>query len=212
MQSISSSERVIPSEGVKAHTTTSKAIQFQTHGRLCALNAIANAITIPPDMYEKLKQDNPSMEQIVERLIHAGIAEFLIVRREFAGTLQAKMLEQKSGIFVFRFGRHIATWDANSQVILDPDPEYPNPLPINEFLDALKPPEELTKAYKIVPCTKDLEEKKERKKDRNKRQRENQKKRKRVKVSSTETTTAAVATTAPSEAPLEAPSAGPSMR
>jgi len=185
------SDMVYHSEGVKA-MTTSKIIQFQTQGRLCALNAIANAITIPTDMYEELKQENPSMEQVVDRVLQAGIAQFPIVRREYGGTLQAKMLEQKSGIFVFRFARHIATWDATSQVILDTDPRNPHPLPINVFLDALKPSEEITKAYEILPSTKDPKTEKKRAK------RRESKKRKRLKATSTETTTA--------------PSAGPSKR
>ena len=189
------SDMVYHSEGVKA-MTTSKIIQFQTQGRLCALNAIANAITIPTDMYEELKQENPSMEQVVRRVVQAGIAQFPIVRRESGGTLQAKMLEQKSGIFVFRFARHIATWDATSQVILDTDPRNPHPLPINVFLDALKPSEELTKAYEILPTTKDPKTEKKRAKRRAKRR--ESKKRKQLKATSTETTTA--------------PSAGPSMR
>ena len=202
-ESIISSDTVNRSDLMKA-TTTSTNIHFQTQGRLCALNAVANATPIPPELYDELKKENPALEAVVKRVFREGIAKVTRVKVEFDDNdLHATMLKRKSGVFAVRFithceSNHCATWDATSQVILDTDPKYSHPMPINEYLETLKPLGKLTKvpkvtkAYEIVPCA-------------NKRL-------KRMHASSTETTTAAAATTAPSEAPLEAPSAGSSIR
>jgi len=151
LKSITPSSAFCRTEGLKRNTMT-EIIMFQVQGRLCALNAVANAMTIPMELYEEIKKQNPELKRVVERVRQAGIAHFHKVKEENDKDLQAKMLDQKSGIFAVRFGTHCLTWDANSQVILDTDPEYPHPLPINEqLLKTLKNElGNLTLAYKII--------------------------------------------------------------
>jgi len=63
LDSILPSAAVIRIEGLKTNTTT-EIFLFQVPGRLCALNAVANAMTIPIELYEEIKKQNPDLPTV----------------------------------------------------------------------------------------------------------------------------------------------------
>ena len=124
-------------------------IKHQEFGVQCALNAVANGIHIPSGIYEELSPFKLSLTQVADRLRVHG---YHFGKRKGDDHLEW-LLQQSTGIFAVRSDGHCVTWDADKQVILDTDPCFPSPLPINTFTLATLDIQKVDKVYRILPMS-----------------------------------------------------------
>ena len=92
-----------------------------------------------------------------------GLAQFRKPEGVEHTTLLGWMMLQTNGLYAVEYYTHCVTWYANQQLIMDSDPRFPKPLPINqETLDALHI-KRVEKVYQITPgCAKKDKKKRKR--------------------------------------------------
>jgi len=79
---------------------------------VCALNAVANAMTIPMELYEDIKKNYPELKRVFDWVDQAGIAKnFEESTKKLARTSRPKCLtKSRAYLFAVRFGIHCLTY------------------------------------------------------------------------------------------------------
>lgn len=134
--------------GVASQSTP--AIPFQAEGKLCAINSLANAITIPQDVLAKALKEDPSLQSLVSELRVQNIALFKKITAPSKKELLQVMLEKGSGRYVAQHRVHCFIWDAETKMIIDPDPKFTTPVSIQEMIQQTDI-RELERVYEILP-------------------------------------------------------------
>ena len=139
-----------PFDGAHGPSLIVPEIKYQEIGGHCALNAVANGINIPPELYHELRSNKPSLEQVVDRLSEHRY-QFSKPKGVIEQCLLPWLLQQTTGVFAVKYDAHCCTWDAANQRILDTDPRFPVPLPITAATLTLLQIQRIHKVYQILP-------------------------------------------------------------
>lgn len=121
----------------------------------CAVNALSLASPLPDSLYESIKDKGPdlSLKQAVHMITSSFNRPFQLEKTKGVDDtkLLAWLLLQTTGKYVISFDCHCVFWDADNQLITDPDPIFaPNPLPINEASLGFLKITAVSTCYKVV--------------------------------------------------------------
>jgi hypothetical protein len=124
-------------------------ITHQKHGSLCALNSVANGISVPAILYDALFAVDPPLEQVVNSLNDkVGVLTKVSVSDT---KLMPWLLAQKEGVYAVESDGHCITWDCDRGLLLDTDPRFPSPLPATSASLVCMGFTALLKAYRLDP-------------------------------------------------------------
>ena len=149
-----------------AVTTPSVQGWYQETQSSCALNAIANALIqlgtpLSSEQYTTTKLSCSEykglipLESVADKICARGISQFTRLRGQNSFTRFTNLRALTRGVYVVEDEGHVITWNSETQTILDSDPRYPHPLPINdENLKLLLPRPRIELAYRVHTCKK----------------------------------------------------------
>ena len=149
-----------------AVTTPSVQGWYQETQSSCALNAIANALIqlgtpLSSEQYTTTKLSCSEykglipLESVADKICARGISQFTRLRGQNSFTRFTNLRALTRGVYVVEDEGHVITWNCETQTILDSDPRYPHPLPINdENLKLLLQRPRIELAYRVHPCKK----------------------------------------------------------
>lgn len=120
-------------------------VQYQCMGAFRALNSVANAVSLPPELYRSIRSEGSLLQlRELQDILKSAVRSPCRLRR-VRGIPKARLLgwlrQQREGLFVLQFVRttsgggwyiHCITWDATRQVVMETDPSYPYALGITE--------------------------------------------------------------------------------
>ena len=127
MRRLERSPSAVVSDTLGEQVRSSALINHQAHGKLCALNCVANGVDVRLDLYEAVEKRDPCLEQVVHAL-QDKCAEFRKPKGVNRVQLLQWLMEQADGVFAVEYNRHCLTWLAKEQLILDTDPRNKEPL------------------------------------------------------------------------------------
>jgi hypothetical protein len=149
-------------------TVTTPSVQgwYQETQSSCSLNAIANALIqlgtpLSSEQYTTTKLSCSEykglipLESVADKICARGISQFTRLRGQNSFTRFTNLRALTRGVYVVEDEGHVITWNCETQTILDSDPQYPHPLPINdENLKLLIQRPRIELAYRVHPCKK----------------------------------------------------------
>jgi hypothetical protein len=152
-------------------TVTGSLLFQRASGGYCALNAVYNAFVVlskaQPDvksfssaLYKTIWNlgSHTMLEHVTQHVDSTGIAQFSRPREANNNRIQKlKLLQwlktQKTGCYVVEFDQHVVTWNADQQLIIESDADYPSPISItDESLTSLNiTRDSVEKVYRFHP-------------------------------------------------------------
>jgi hypothetical protein len=126
-----------------AVTTPSVQGWYQDTQSLCALNAVANALIqlgapLSSEQYTTAKLSCSEykglipLESVAGKFRAGGISRFSRLKAQNSLHRFTNLRAQTRGGYVVEDEGHVLSWNCDTQTILDSDPRYPHPLPIND--------------------------------------------------------------------------------
>jgi hypothetical protein len=155
-----------PAGQAPAVTAPSTQGWYQETQSSCALNAVANALIqlgapLSSEQYTTAKLSCSEykglipLESVAGKFRAGGISQFTRLKGQNSLHRFTNLRAQTRGVYVVEDEGHVITWNCDTQTILDSDPRYPHPLPINdENLKLLLQRPRIELAYRVHTCKK----------------------------------------------------------
>ena len=132
-----------PAGQAPAVTAPSTQGWYQETQSSCSLNAIANALIqlgapLSSEQYTTAKLSFSEykglipLEVVADKFRAGGISRFSRLKAQNSFHRFTSLRTQTRGVYVVEDEGHVLSWNCDTQTILDSDPRYPHPLPIND--------------------------------------------------------------------------------
>ena len=132
-----------PAGQAPAVTAPSTQGWYQETQSSCALNAVANALIqlgapLSSEQYTTAKLSFSEykglipLEVVADKFRAGGISRFSRLKAQNSFHRFTSLRTQTRGVYVVDDEGHVISWNSDTQTILDSDPRYPHPLPIND--------------------------------------------------------------------------------
>lgn len=132
----------------------SENVKFQDYNSQCALNSIANGVTIPPSVYNYLKNQTLDLVEVVTFLTKHGFCIWKL--RNLNGNKLSWLIGQRKGVYAVQYGAHCITWNCNTGLLLDSSSGLPHPLRIRKESISLLGIKRIDKIYKLKELGKQI--------------------------------------------------------